>query len=481
LKILKLGFHRKSYVKWKNFPKSFLPFSDAASNQLPLVRLLQLSLFQVSVGIGVVLLVGTLNRIMIVELGVSAAIVAMMVALPLLVAPFRAFVGFRSDTYKSVLGWRRVPFIWVGSLLQFGGLCIMPFALILLSGDTHWPLWIGPLSAGLAFLLVGMGVQTVQTAGLALATDLSPDLNKPRVVALMYTMLLLGMVISSLVISFLLEPFSQVRLIQVIQGTALICFLLNLVALWKQEPRNVVLTSPKKQSPSFWFCWKKFSKTPNTKRFLLALGVGTAAFSMQDVILEPYGGEILKLSVSETTLLTAYSTCGSIISFGFAAWFLKTNINSYRIAGLGAVLGILAFSFVVLSEPMASIFLFTLGVFLIGCGAGFFSVSCLISAMKLEVDGYTGLALGTWGAVQATAMGFGIALGGILRDGVSKLVSFGFLGDTFSPEAAGYLAVYHLEIFLLFFVLILIGPLVQTSKGTIQKQDSKFGLAEFPS
>jgi BCD family chlorophyll transporter-like MFS transporter len=372
LKSLKLGFHRKSYAKWKNFPKSFLPFSDAASNQLSLIRLLQLSLFQVSVGISVVLLVGTLNRIMIVELGVSAAIVAIMVALPLLVAPFRAFVGFRSDVYKSVLGWRRVPFIWVGSLLQFGGLCIMPFALILLSGDTHWPLWIGPLSAGLAFLLVGMGVQTTQTAGLALATDLSPDFNKPRVVALMYSMLLLGMVISSLVLSFLLEPFSQVRLIQVIQGTALVCFFLNLLALWKQEPRNPVLTSPKKLTPSFWVCWRKFSKTPNTKRFLLALGVGTAAFSMQDVILEPYGGEILKLSVSETTLLTAYSTFGSIISFGFAAWFLKSNVNPHRIAGLGVVLGILAFSFVVLSEPISSVFLFTLGVFLIGCGVGFF-------------------------------------------------------------------------------------------------------------
>jgi BCD family chlorophyll transporter-like MFS transporter len=435
----------------------------------------------VSVGIGVVLLVGTLNRIMIVELGVSAAIVAIMVALPLLVAPFRAFIGFRSDTYKSFLGWRRVPFIWVGSLLQFGGLCIMPFALILLSGDTHWPLWIGPLSAGFAFLLVGMGVQTTQTAGLALATDLSPDFNKPRVVALMYTMLLLGMVISSLVLSFLLEPFSQIRLIQVIQGTAIVCFFLNLLALWKQEPRNPALTSPKKQSPSFWVCWRKFSKTPNTKRFLLALGVGTAAFSMQDVILEPYGGEILKLSVSETTLLTAYSTCGSIIAFGFAAWFLKSNVNPHRIAGLGAVIGIFAFSFVVLSEPITSIFLFTLGVFLIGCGVGFFSVSCLISAMKLEVDGYTGLALGAWGAVQATAMGLGVAFGGILRDGISSLVSFGFLGDTFSPESAGYLAVYHLEIFLLFFVLILIGPLVQNAKSTSQKSNSKFGLAEFPS
>jgi BCD family chlorophyll transporter-like MFS transporter len=474
------NFYKKSYVKWKNVPKSFLPFSDAASNELPLTRLLQLSLFQVSVGIGVVLLVGTLNRIMIVELGVSASIVAVMVALPLLVAPFRAFVGFRSDTYKSVLGWRRVPFIWIGSLLQFGGLSIMPFALILLSGDTHWPLWIGPLSAGFAFLLVGMGVQTTQTAGLALATDLSPEANKPRVVALMYTMLLLGMVVSSLILSFLLESFSQMRLIQVIQGTALVCFFLNLIALWKQEPRNKILTSPKKQHPSFWLCWNKFAKTPNTKRFLLALGVGTAAFSMQDVILEPYGGEILKLSVSETTLLTAYSTVGSIISFGFAAWLLKAKINPHRIAGLGAILGILAFSFIVLSEPISSVFLFTSGVFLIGCGAGFFSVSCLVSAMNLEVDGFTGLALGAWGAVQATAMGIGVALGGILRDGVSTLVSFGWLGVTFAPEAAGYLAVYHLELFLLFFVLILIGPLVQTSKMSNQKSDAKFGLAEFP-
>jgi MFS transporter, BCD family, chlorophyll transporter len=62
-----------------------------------------------------VLLIGTLNRVMIVELGVPASLVAVMVALPL-VAPFRALIGFRSDTYRSVLGWRRVPYIWLGSL-----------------------------------------------------------------------------------------------------------------------------------------------------------------------------------------------------------------------------------------------------------------------------------------------------------------------------------------------------------------------------
>ena len=126
----------------------YLPFADAATPELPIGRLLRLSLFQVSVGMAVVLLVGTLNRVMIVELGVPAWLVAVMISLPLVFAPFRALVGFRSDTHRSVLGWRRVPYIWMGTLLQFGGLAIMPFALIVLSGDTNGPLLFGQIGAG---------------------------------------------------------------------------------------------------------------------------------------------------------------------------------------------------------------------------------------------------------------------------------------------------------------------------------------------
>ena len=89
----------------------FLPFSDVASETLPLSRLLRLSLFQVTVGMAVVLLVGTLNRVMIVELAVPASLVGFMIALPLVFAPFRALIGYRSDTHRSALGWRRVPYI----------------------------------------------------------------------------------------------------------------------------------------------------------------------------------------------------------------------------------------------------------------------------------------------------------------------------------------------------------------------------------
>ena len=81
---------------------------------------------------------------MVVELGQPAWLVALMVAIPLLLAPARALVGFRSDYHKSYLGWRRVPYLWFGTLLQFGGLAIMPFALIVMTEPHSGPAVTGP-------------------------------------------------------------------------------------------------------------------------------------------------------------------------------------------------------------------------------------------------------------------------------------------------------------------------------------------------
>ena len=131
---------------WSRLGPQYLPFADAASADLPLSRLLRLSLFQVTVGMATALMVGTLNRVMIVELGVAAWLVALMVGLPVVAAPLRAFTGFRSDTHRSAFGWRRVPYIWTGTMLQFFGLAIMPFAVLLLSGGgaVEVPAWVAP-------------------------------------------------------------------------------------------------------------------------------------------------------------------------------------------------------------------------------------------------------------------------------------------------------------------------------------------------
>jgi MFS transporter, BCD family, chlorophyll transporter len=465
---------------WTRVSTRFLPFADAATTELPLGRLLRLSLFQVTVGMATALLIGTLNRVMIVEMGVSAWLVSLMVALPLVFAPFRALVGFRSDTHRSVLGWRRVPYIWFGTLLQFGGLAIMPFALILLSGDTRGPWWLGHASAALAFLLVGAGLQTTQTAGLALATDLAPAQARPRVVALMYVMLLAGTLVSGLAFGVALDQFSQLRLIQVVQGAAVLTMVLNIIALWKQEARNPAATAHDLPHPTFRATWSAFARQAQALRFLVALGLGTAAFSMQDVILEPYGGEILRLPVGATTTLTAIMAGGALTAFAASARWLGRGTDPHRLSALGTLVGLVAFSCVIFAEPLDSPALFRVGALLIGFGGGLFSVGTLTAAMGLESQGLTGLALGAWGAVYATAYGVAMALGGALRDFVSGLATQGALGPVLHTPAIGYSFVYHLELVLMFATLVALGPLVRSQHPSRPVVSSKFGLADFP-
>ena len=458
---------------WSHIGPGLLPFADAASPGLPLDRLLRLSLFQVACGIAVTLLVGTLNRVMIVEFGVPAWLVATMVALPLLVAPFRALVGFRSDVHRSVLGWRRIPYMWTGTLLLFGGLAIMPFALIDLSGDMNGPRWIGDAGAALAFLLVGAGLHTVQTAGLALAADLSPPRLLPRVVAMLCVAMLVGVVASALAFGALLQHFSEIRLIQVIQGAAVTTLALNFVSLWQQEGRDRTRAPHQGDPPCFADAWRTLAAGGQATRRLTAIGLGTIAFSMQDILLEPYGGQVLGLSVGATTGLTALLGAGGMMGFAASARALSRDADPYRVAACGALAGIAAFTALIFAAPLQSPQLFAAGVATIGFGAGLFAAGTLTAVMALAGN-QAGLALGAWGAVQATAAGAAVAAGGLIRDGFASLAAAGRFGQALAGPASGYGVVYHIEILLLFATLVALGPLV---RGARRQPHDRFGIA----
>ena len=435
-----------------------LPFSDVASKDLPLSRLMRLALFQVSVGMALVLLVGTLNRVMIVELKVPASLVAVMVAMPLVFAPFRALIGYRSDKHVSAIGWRRVPYIWMGSLVQFGGLAIMPFALLVLAGagqSASAPAWVGQVAAALAFLLVGAGLHITQTVGLALATDLAPVEDHPKVVGLMYVMLLAGMVFSALLFGYLLRDFSPGALIQVIQGAAVFTLVLNVVAVWKQEsiaaPRVAVQTDQ-----DFAQAWSRFTDGENAKRRLIAVGLGTMAFTMEDVLLEPFGGEILNLTVGVTTALTATLALGGLAGFAWASRVLSQGFDPFRMAIWGTFIGIPAFLLVIGSALTGAVWMFVFGTLLIGFGAGIFGHGTLTATMNLAPKDQAGLALGAWGAVQATAAGVAVALGGIMRDLVAHATN----------SVTGYLSVYALEVVLLLITMVAMVPLLRSQPAS---------------
>ena len=276
-------------------------------------------------------------------------------------------------------------------------------------------------------------------------------------------MLLVGMAASALGFGVALRHFSEVRLIQVVQGSAVITVVLNSIALWKQEPRNMTPVAAQRRI-GFRDAWDAFSKAARTRRRLLAIALGTAGFSMQDILLEPYGGKILKLPVGATTALTAMLAIGGGIGLWLAARQLNRGADPHRVAGFGAVIGIVAFAFVLFAAPMESGEAFGIGVGLIGLGGGMFAHGTLTASMAAARPEHRGLALGAWGAAQATAAGLAIALSGFVNDAGGALAMRGVFGDALADPVTGFTLVYGLEILLLLATIVAIGPLTRSRR-----------------
>jgi MFS transporter, BCD family, chlorophyll transporter len=91
------------------------------------------------------------------------------------------------------------------------------------------------------------------------------------------------------------------------------------------------------------------------------------------------------------------------------------------------------------------------------------------------------LALGAWGAVQATCAGLAIMVAGFLRDSISHLAMSGALGTALTHPAVGYIAVYGIEVVLLIAMLVTVGPLARFESEMPEEERNSFGLAQFPS
>ena len=142
---------------------------------------------------------------------------------------------------------------------------------------------------------------------------------------------------------------------------------------------------------------------------------------------------------------------GGLVGFAWASHVLSKGADPFKMASRGAMVGIPAFCAVIFSAPQASIPMFTIGVVFIGLGAGLFGHGTLTATMNSAPPGQAGLALGAWGAVQASTAGMAMALGGILRD----------LAAQFTASAGAYSVVYSLEIILLILTVLIMNPLVK--------------------
>ncbi len=158
---------------------------------------------------------------------------------------------------------------------------------------------------------------------------------------------------------------------------------------------------------------------------------------------------------------------GGLLGFGYASHVTSKGAEAHQVARNGALIGLPAFAFVIVSAPLDFVGLFLLGNFLIGFGGALLAHGTLTATMNRAPSDQAGLALGAWGAVQATAAGVGMAASGVLRD-LFDAISLPPLLPGINSVANGYLSVYSLEMAMLVATVLLLMPLIRAESDNRQ-------------
>lgn len=413
--------------------------------------IIRLGLIQFGIGLSLAPISGTLNRVLITDLDIPAVAVGYLISIHYFISPVRAMIGYRSDKARSEGKWR-TPYVVLGGMLTFGGLSTAPFALILLSGDGTINFGIAMVICTLIFIAYGAGINIIETIYLALVSDITPPKQRGPVLAFLWMMLILGTIVSAVIVSGLLVDYSHDRLVRVMQTSALVFVGLTVIALWGQErlrPDGSIISELEtvRVRLSLWASLKMLAGQRVLQELFVMIFIATMAFATHDVLLEPYGGEVLNMSVSATMQLTALWGVMTIVGVGSAALLLWKRATPTTLIVLGSVFGLLGFGVISYASDAMLVNPFRFGVAFISAGRGLFLVGSVILVMSLTDVNHAGLFLGVWGIVQAMAQGIGVIGGGLARDIAERVTG---------NVIVGYTTVYMTSLVCLVLVILLL-------------------------
>ncbi|MCI0520532.1 MAG: BCD family MFS transporter [Chloroflexi bacterium] len=425
-----------------------------------LIKRLQLGLIHVAVAMTLVPINSTLNRVMIKELALSAALVAALAALPYFFSPIQVAIGSFSDRHP-ILGLRRTPYIVLGLALCVLGMTLSPQAAFLLVNDF----WAG-LALGVAvFGAWGMGFNFATVAYLSLASEISGEKGRSKTVAVMWFMMITSIIVTAIALSQMVDPYTPAALVRsfgLIGVAALILGALGLLGLEKRSARREKAAA---QEYSWGVLLRAVLDNRQATLFFWYLTILLAAILGQDILLEPFGAEAFGLSVKETTRITAIWG-GCVLAALLAASFLEGRIGKRLVANLGSWGALAGFLVILLSGPAGRLDVFYTGVTLLGLGTGLATVSNLSLMLDMTLPQYVGLFIGAWGMSNALSRLAGTILGGVVRDVVSGQAQ---------NALAGYLAVFAIEAGMILFSLFL---LRRIDTRSFQTQAASMSLGE---
>ena len=391
--------------------------------------IVRLGLVQSAIGAIVMLATSLLNRLMVVEYALPAALPAGLVAWHYAVQLSRPAWGHGSDR-----GHRRTPWIVGGMALLAGGAMLAVQALGLLATSA----WLGYATAIVAFTLIGAGVGAAGTSLLALlATRVAPG-RRAAAASTTWIMMVAGIVISSKVAGELIDPFSFARLQLVVAGVAGTAFLVSALALWRVEGVAVALVEPRAApAQPFGAALAELWGDAEARRFTIFVFLSMLAYSMQDLILEPFTGLRFGLTPGQSTQVSSVQHSGVLVGMilvgvGGSVFGGRSAAGLQRWIMGGCIASALALTGLAMAARYGPGWPITANIFVLGFANGVFAVAAIGAMMALAGEGgenREGIRMGVWGAAQAIAFGLGGLTGAVAVD-VGRALT-GSLPETF--------------------------------------------------
>lgn len=372
---------------------------------------------QAAIGAMVMVATSLLNRVMVVEYAVAAVIPAALVAWHYAVQLARPLWGHKSD-----LSPRRTPWIVGGmGILAFGTL-ISVDATIWMGGGGALPV----IAALFGFTLIGLGVGMSGTALLALLASRVAVPRKPAAAAISWTMMVMGIVVAAGVTGSWLDPFSEARLAIITSMVVLGAFSIAMVALHELEARTLPVAAPKQggEQRSLGEILKEIMADDQARQFTWFVFISMLAYSMQDLILEPFAGIVFGMSPGESTKLSGLQHSGVLAGMlvagaGGSLYARKYGQNLKLWILIGCVGSALMLAGLATGATVGAAWPLKANVFGLGFANGVFAVAAVGAMLGLASAGKTageGARMGVWGAAQATAFGLGGLLGAVIVD-----------------------------------------------------------------
>lgn len=402
--------------------------------------LLRLSAIHVAVALTLLPINSTLNRIMISELGLSATLVAVLVAVPYMLSPMQMWIGSLSERFP-LWGFRRSPYIVLGVVLCALGAWLSPYAAFAMHDGVWWGVPLGFV----AFGAWGFGFNFATVSYLALATELSGAGQRARTVGVMWFVLILSMIIGGITLAHAIEPYSHERLITAFGVIALVALAFGVVGVIGLESRHALVHTPAPHQ-RMGDVLRMVTSNPQARLFFIYLMLLLIALLGQDVLLEPYAADVFGISPAATTRFT--SLWGGALLVGLLITNRMTvRWGMARVAAAGAWIAAAGLGIIVLAGVVGQVTWLMPGLGIFGLGSGISTAANLALMLDMTVVGQVGVFIGAWGVADALARLGGTVLSGVVRD---------VLTYSLGSKLWGYVGVFGIEITVLIVSVVLL-------------------------